>query len=127
MKDYLAKTDKRIMHINHLHNYLEFHLEEVFPDEIREIIEDCIKKAGYSLKDALTNDDIVNEIRMTVYSSLHKLNLNADKCIEAQLKLWTGYYTLSRYDKHKRDEKDREYTPEEIAEDDALNDWLASL
>jgi hypothetical protein len=126
MKENLAKIEKRIMHINHLHNYLEFRLEEVFPDEIREIIEDCIKKAGYSLKDALTNDDIVNEIRMTIYSSLHKLNLNADKCIKAQIKLWSGYYTLSRYEKDKRDEKDREYTPEEMAEYDAIAKLLAS-
>jgi hypothetical protein len=126
MKDNAAKITKRIMHINHLHNYLEFRLEEVFPDEIREIIEDCIKKAGYSLKDALTNDAIVNEIRMAVYSSLHKLNLNADKCIEAQIKLWNGYYTLSRYKKGKRDDKDHEYTPEEKDEMQAMKNWLAS-
>lgn len=116
------------MFIEHLSNTLEFYLEESYPSYIERIVVNCIEEAGYSLKEALNNNDIVNEIRTAISSSLHKFDLNTDKCIEAQIKLWNGYYTLSRAAKYARDDKDREKTAEEIAEESdgekALSDFL---
>jgi hypothetical protein len=73
---------------------LSGYFEETAPKWVQEIIVNCIKEAGYSLEEGLTNQGIVNEIRMAISSLLHKLHLNIDKCIEAQIKLWDENHLL---------------------------------
>jgi hypothetical protein len=88
--------------MNCLFGFLDSHFEETAPKWVQEIIVNCIREAGYSLKEALANPDIVDEIRTTISSSLHNLHLNVDKCVKMQIELWNGNYLLSSEEKYNR-------------------------
>jgi hypothetical protein len=76
------------MYIDGLDNTLESYFEESATSHIRDLIARRIKDSGYGLKEALTNKEFANEIRIMLGSSLHKFHSYVDDCIENWIKGW---------------------------------------
>jgi hypothetical protein len=92
------------MFIENLGDTLENFLKKYATSDIEDIIIKCIEESRYSLKKALTDQDITNEIRTTLEVSLHKFHKYLDICIEKQIELWNGKYFLSFKENMEKDE-----------------------